>query len=438
MIAIVGGGISGLAVAHGLSERGTPHVLFEAGAEPGGVMRTVWEDGLPLDVGPQRTRLTGEVERLVRAAGLESEVLTASEDLPLWVYRSGRLRRAPFNLGEAIRTDLLGWRAKLRILLEPFTGKLDPSETVARFFVRKFGREAYEHLIGPLYGGLYASDPARMFARHGLQTTLERFGVGRSLLIALLRRGPAARSAMDAVTFREGIQALPNGLARSEGENVRLRTSAGSLARVPGGRWRVHADGPDGEESVEADAVVLSCPPPAAARLLEQVAPEASARISRLNSNPLAVVHLRSGFAGEGYGYQVAFGEPLETRGCTWNASIFGRAGVFTCYLGGMKNPELVRWADGRIGSLARREFRMVTGSDAEVLRVSRTRIPAWDGSWDALDGLSLPPGVHLCSNWSERPGIPGRARDADRLAGFLSGDVAAVPHGPGEGRGRR
>jgi len=421
MIAIVGGGISGLSVAHGLSERGIPHILFEAEAEPGGVMRTVWEDGLPLDIGPQRTRLTTEVKGLVTAAGLEDEVLTAAGDLPLWVYRAGRLRRAPLTPGEAIRTDLLGWGAKLRVLLEPLTGQLDPRETVARFFVRKFGREAYENLIGPLYGGLYASDPARMYARHGLQTTLERFGVGRSLLIALIRRGPAARSAVDTVTFREGLQALPIGLARSEGPSVRVSTAARSLTRLDGGRWRVLVDGPEGDDSVEADAVVLSCPSGVAARLLDDVAPDASARLSRLNNNRLAVVHLRSDFAGEGYGYQVAFGEPLETRGCTWNASIFGRPGVFTSYLGGMKNPEVVRWADERIGAVARSEFRTVTGSDAAVLRVSRTRIPAWDGSWDVLDGLTLPPGIHLCSNWSDRPGIPGRAGEADRLAEFLS-----------------
>ena len=45
---------------------------------------------------------------------------------------------------------------------EPFTRAPDPDETVARLFTRKLGRQAYERLIGPLYGGLYASDPADM------------------------------------------------------------------------------------------------------------------------------------------------------------------------------------------------------------------------------------------------------------------------------------
>ncbi|HZD05570.1 MAG TPA: protoporphyrinogen oxidase, partial [Longimicrobiales bacterium] len=334
MIGIVGGGISGLAVAHGLEEKGVPHVLFEAAPEAGGVMRTIQVDGLPLDVGPQRTRLTREVRKLVEAAGLGDEVLTADDGLPLWVFRDGKLRRVPFRLPEAFTTDLLGWRAKLRILLEPFTGGIRPDETVERFFVRKFGREAYENMIGPLYGGLYASDPSHMYARHGLRITLDHFGVEGSLLLAMLRRGSRARQAVDTIGFRDGLQALPRGLAAADRSNVRLSTPVRALLRRSGGGWRLRVDGPGGDEAVDVDTVILSCPSRVAAKLLEPAAAEAARRIGSLRTNRLAVVHLRSDFRGEGFGYQVAFGEPLETRGCTWNASIFDRPGVFTCYLG--------------------------------------------------------------------------------------------------------
>lgn len=434
MIGIVGGGISGLAVARGLADAGVPHVLFEAEAEPGGVMRTVRVHGVPLDVGPQRTRLTRQVRALVEAAGLQDEVMTADEDLPLWVFRDGRLRRVPFRLSEAVTTDLLGWRGKLRILLEPLTGGLRPDETVERFFVRKFGREAYENLIGPLYGGLYASDPSRMYARHGLRITLEHFGVEGSLLLAMLRRGARARQAIETITFREGLQALPRGLAEADRANVRLATPVRALERRPDGGWRLRVDGAGGDEGVEVEAVVLSCPSWVAAGLLEPVAPEAARRIGSLRTNRLAVVHLGSDFQGEGFGYQVAFGEPLETRGCTWNASIFDRPGVFTCYLGGMKHPTLVDWPDGRIAATALDEFETVTGAKAKLLNVSRTYVPAWDGSWDALDGLEPPDGLHVCANWAARPGIPGRAVEAARVVRDLTGTPSRPrPDPPGD-----
>lgn len=421
MIGIVGGGISGLAVAHGLGSRGIAHVLFEADARVGGVIRTVEVDGVPLDGGPQRTRLTREVGLLVEAAELSDRLLRADERLPLWVFRDGKLRRVPFRLSEALTTDLLTLPAKLRVLLEPFTGRLRPEETVAEFFIRKFGREVYENVIGPLYGGLYASDPARMYARHGLRITLDHFGVEGSLLLAMLQRGGGARRAVETVSFDEGMQALPLALAGTDHVNVRTRTAVVGVARRRGGGWRLRVDGRGVESVVDVDRVVLSCPSEAAAALLEPVDPTAARRIGRLTTNRLAVVHLQSSFAADGFGYQVALGEDLETRGCTWNASIFDRPGVFTCYLGGMKHPDLVAWPDERIADTARREFEIVTGSGARVMSVGRTYVPAWDETWDALDGLELPEGIHLCTNWSARPGIPGRAREADRLARELS-----------------
>lgn len=433
MIGIVGGGISGLAVAWHLRERGIDCVVLEADDAPGGVMRTHRAEGLPLDVGPQRTRMTGEVEELVTAAGLHDEVLEAPEGVPLYVYRAGKLREVPFSAGAAFRTDLLSWRGKARVLAEPFTSGLRPDESVERYFTRKFGREAYDSMIGPLYGGLYASDPGRMYARHGLSTTLDHFGVSGSLLLAALRRGAKARSSIPTISFTGGMQMLPERLAGKLGTRFRPGSTVTAVRPpddVEPGRddtlrpaWRLEIEG---SEPLDVDGVVLALPAPHAARILEGAAPEAAARIGELRYNRLAVAHMRAmerpgGVSLRGFGYQIAFGEALETRGCTWNGALFGRDGLCAAYLGGMKDPELVERDDERIADTALEEFRTVTGHDARVLQVSRTWIPAWDGTWDALDGLELPPGIDVCANWNARPGIPGRAIMAKRLARRLS-----------------
>lgn len=420
MIGIIGGGISGLALSHHLREAGTGHVLLEAEGVPGGVMRTVTKDGVPLDLGPQRMRLTADARRLVDSVGLTNQILVAPERLPLWVYRRGRLRRVPLTAGQAVTTDLLGWRGKLRVLLEPLASGPRDDESVARFFIRKFGREAYESFLGPLYGGLYASDPERMRTRHGLERTLEELGVKGSLLFAALRKGRRAREVTPTVTFRDGLGALPRALAAAGGSAVRLATPVQAIARE-GERWVLHLGGAGTGESLAVERVVLALPAPAAAAALRGVAPEAAVRLGALRYNGLAVVHLRSACALTGFGYQVAFGEPLETRGVTWNASMFGRDGIYTAYLGGMKNPGLLDWTDERIAETAEREFRLATGCDARALHVSRTRIPAWDESWDHLAGLELPHGVEVCANWIARPGVPGRLAQAKSLAGRLS-----------------
>jgi oxygen-dependent protoporphyrinogen oxidase len=202
------------------------------------------------------------------------------------------------------------------------------------------------------------------------------------------------------------------------GGSLRLGQAVERLERAGEG-WTIRLRG---GQSMRARRVVLTLPAPAAARALAPAEPEAARRLGSLHYNPLAVVHLHASCELRGLGYQVAFGEPLETRGVTWNASMFGRAGVYTAYLGGMRNPRLVEKDDDSIGTLAREEFRLATGCDSRVLMVSRTAVPAWDESWDALAGLSLPDSVEVCAAWAARPGIPGRLAQAKALAARLKG----------------
>jgi oxygen-dependent protoporphyrinogen oxidase len=114
----------------------------------------------------------------------------------------------------------------------------------------------------------------------------------------------------------------------------------------------------------------------------------------------------------------------------TFNDSLFGRPRLYTAYLGGARHPALAQEGDDALGRLALESFRRTTGSSGRVLSVVRETMPAWDRSWGALEGLSLPPGIHLAGSWTERPGIPGRLTQAADLARAL----APVPVGTGEG----
>lgn len=417
MIAVVGGGISGLALAHYLRARGADCTVLESQLRSGGVIQTVTIEGLPLDMGPQRTRLTPDVRALIADVGLADEVLIASEELSLLVFRKGRLSQAPLSVRQAFTTDLLTWTEKARVLLEPLTGGLREGETAGGFFRRKLGGAAYEAIVAPLYGGLYASDPDRMPARHALAATLRELGVKRSILWRALTARKGVASAPPC-SFRRGMGALPSALANGLGPSLHMGCAVTGLRPRPEGGFVLALDGDD---DVVADEVALCCPARAAAGLLKPTAPDAAARLEQVRYNPLAVVHLKGEEDLVGAGYQVALGEGLQTRGVTWNASLFGRSGIYTAFLGGMRNPAVVEEDDGRLGQIAADEFTRVTGCEVRVLHVGRTWIPAWDESWDALDGLRLPDGVHICANYAARPGIQGRLTDAKRLAARLS-----------------
>ena len=416
MIVVVGGGISGLALGRELAARGRDFVLLEASARVGGVIRSARVDGHLLDWGPQRARLTRGMSELIASVGVADQVVTAPPGLDLFVYRRGRLRRVPFSVGAFLTSDIVGPAAKLRAALEPLTAGADPSESVGSYFTRKFGRELYETLIGPLYGGLYGSDPEDMVVGLSLAHVLREFGVGRSLVMKLLSGGGRV-APPPACSFQDGMQTLPNALAASLGARVRTSMPVEGVRRTGAG-WEVVAAG----ETIAASAVVLAVPAPAASRLLEPLAPDAARRIASLTYNPLGVVHLHADTSLRGMGFQVSFAEPLALRGVTYNDSLFQRTGVYTAYLGGGVRPEVVRLDDAALARLAVEEFRTCTGYDARPLAVEREWMPAWDRSWSALEGLELPAGVHLTANWESRPGLPGRLARARALAAQLAG----------------
>jgi oxygen-dependent protoporphyrinogen oxidase len=363
--------------------------------------------------------MTPEVRVLVDELGLAEQLLFAPHEAPLLVARGGRLHAVPRSLGALLRASLLSAAGRTRVLLEPLTAPVRPEETVAGALRRKFGDEAYRVLLGPLFGGLYASDPANMRAKDSLGRFVERAGSPRSLLWRALR---AAGDAPPAFTFREGVATLPAALAAALGPAVRLEHPVERL-HEDGRGWRLSIDaGRSGTDTGPFSDVVLAVPADRAARILSDAAPAAAERLARLTYNRLAMVHMRaSGRPLPGFGYQVAFGEALETRGVTFNDALFGRDGVVTAFLGGARNVQLPGWADDRLAAVAESEFRRLTGRVAAALEVSRPRVPSYDMSWAALDGLRLPPGIHLCAGYLERAGVSGRLAQADRLVRKLT-----------------
>lgn len=419
-MAVVGAGVSGLAVARGLRQRGVESTLFEASSRAGGVLRSSRQNGHLLEWGPQRLRLTPGLRRLIDELDLAGELLLAPSDAPLHILRDGRLHPVPRALPALLGASLLSPGARLRVLLEPFTGPVDPTETVAAAFRRKFGDEAYRVILGPLFGGLYASDPANMRCADSLSRFLDQAGAPRSLLLHALRIGSARRTPA-ACTFRDGVASLTHALARDLGPALRLEHPV-KQAEPEGAGWTLTADEGGGGDVAAAlrgpfTDVVLAVPAGRAAAILARAAPEAAGRLARLTYNRLAIVHMAA--AGDpipGFGYQTAFGEPFETRGVTFNDALFGRKGVVTAFLGGARSPQLPDWPDDRIAALAEREFQRVTKRAATTLEVSRPVIPAYDLSWRALEDLRLPPGIHLCAGYLERAGVGGRLAQAARL----------------------
>ncbi|WP_419860135.1 protoporphyrinogen oxidase [Candidatus Palauibacter sp.] len=416
-VGIIGGGITGLALTHALARRSVDSILFEGADDVGGVIRTARHDGRVVELGPQRTRLSPPVRRLVDELELRGEILEARPGARLFIWARGRLRVVPTRPRGLLTGDLLSPAGRTRAALEPFTRGIRPQESVARYFRRKLGREAYARLFGPLVSATFGSDPETMPAARILPMFLGPLGVKRSLLAAAQRREPGA--APPAFTFREGMGTLPRAIARRHAERVRVSAPVEEIRRS-GQRFEIGHGGarPDSEA---VDHVVIATPAPVAAQLLRPVAPAAADRLAGLRYHRVAVVPLEVERAPEGFGFQVALGERWRTRGVTWNASLFRREGLCTAYLGGGLDPDVAAWNSARVERTAAEEYEAIHGVAAAPLRTARPRLPAYDGSWTALDGLDLPTGITLAAGYTGRLGISSRIAEAESVAERLA-----------------
>jgi oxygen-dependent protoporphyrinogen oxidase len=420
-VGVVGAGITGLTLVHHLRERTVDVVALEASDEVGGVIRSGEVDGRLLEWGPQRTRLTDGIEALVEDLDMTDEVLSADPTLPMYVYADGDLGTVPFSVGKFLTTDLLSWRGKLRLLAEPLTAAGSEEEMAADLFTRKFGQEAYEKFIGPLFGGIYGSDPAEMPAGYAPSPLLKLEARAGSLLKPALKRA-LENERTPPVSFEGGLQALPEALYAAHEDAVELQRPVEAIEESGDGFRLVT---PGGMEIV--DRVVVTTPADVSAGILADLAPDAADRLRDLNYNPLGMAFLSADSDREGFGYQVAHDEDLRTLGVSWNDSLFGpdgagaadREGVYTAWLGGMHDPDIFDEDDETIGDIAAAEFETVMGAEADVVEVSRLErgFPAWDTSWRALDGLEVPDGIQFATNYTDRMGLPGRVRQAAALA---------------------
>jgi len=417
-IGIIGGGITGLALTHYLADRGIDTTTFEATSEVGGVIKSRQVDGHVLEIGPQRMRKTPGITELVEKAGLTDEVLTVNEE-QLFIYADGQLSKAPLSKRSFLETDLLSWRGKLRLLTEPLTRPGMPQESVEDLFVRKFGREAYEKVAGPLYGGIYGSDPAEMPAAFALEKLLEREAEIGSFLRAFRKRiGQGEKP--PPVSFESGLQQLPQGLYEAYSDRIHLDTPVTAIEQRNESKYTLQTP----EKSDEFDHIVLTTPADVTAELLDGIA-TGTDELESLRYNPLAMVYLRAESSQAGFGYQVGFGEGLHTLGVSWNASMFDRDGVYTVFLGGMHEPELVDATDDTLGEMASQEFETVMGESAEVIDIARWEqgFPAWDHSWWNIEEFDAPPGISLATNYTGRMGIPSRVRETRQIAEELDPD---------------
>ncbi len=292
-VAVIGGGISGLAAAHRLMELAPqlPVTLFEASDRLGGVLQTTRRDGYLLDHSADNfiTNVPWALE-LCRRIGFADELVhTCEAGRRAFVVHKGKLQPVPegFSLMAAAKvwpvltTPILSLKGKLRLALEYFISRRtdESDESLASFARRRLGNEAFERLVQPLVAGIYTADAEKLSLAAALPRFREMEQQHGSLIRAArfeARRGSAADKQASGARYslfvapKAGLASLVQSIARRLPEGcVHLCSPIERLARGEEDAWKLWIAGQT--EPQTFSGVIVASPAPAAAKLLQDV-----------------------------------------------------------------------------------------------------------------------------------------------------------------------
>jgi oxygen-dependent protoporphyrinogen oxidase len=338
-VAVVGGGVSGLATAYRLVERlgaDASVVVLESTDRPGGKVTTRTVAGLPVDTGPDAfLSRAPELRELIARLGLADDV---TGPLPggAFVWSRGALHPIPaggfFGIPDRVlpllRSRLLSPAGVLRAgadLVRPRT-PLPDDPSVADVVRPRLGSEAYDRLVQPLLGGVHAGDAARLSAASTVPEVLGIARGGRSLVLSLRSRrrsmpAPTKPPAPPLVSLRGGMTRLVDALVAAIGpERVRMSSPVLAMRRTDDA-WVL--DTPRG--GVVATYVVLAAPAYVAADLIDPLSPSLADGLRAIEYVGVANVTLAlpRSEVGDlvGTGFLVPPVEHDIVVGCTWLTS---------------------------------------------------------------------------------------------------------------------
>ena len=438
-IAIIGGGISGLATAHALRKAGRNAVVLEASPSFGGAVGSARQDQYLIDRGPQSLVLSPQLAELCRDLGIEGRLVEAkTEGTKRYIYRHGRLNQVPSSPGQFIASRMLSIAAKWRLFSEAFVrprvGSSD--ESVASFVTRRAGPEVLDALVTPVLGGIYAGDPAKLSARSTMPALVRFEAESGSVVRGVLAR-PKKTVAVDfsrprgPVSFASGNATLIDALAQSLFGHAYANARVTRIAQRGAG-FTLECQGlPEGK--IDAGRVVIATSAPSAAVLVDPIEPDAARALREIEYAPIAQVALaypRSnvGVPLDGFGFLVCRGEGVIVLGAVWNSVLFPERApsdelLCTAFLGGSLEPGIADLGDEEVARVAHADFsRIMNISKAKPHVVAGFRwsegIPQYTvGHQERLERIKTAidriPGLSLVGNYFAGVGVGDCLRQA-------------------------
>ncbi len=411
-IAIIGGGISGMAAAFFLEQKklaGVPveYVLFEASERLGGVIRSERVGNCLVEAGPDSflTEKTSASE-LCHEVGITDQLIGSNDsqrktyillDKELIPMPDGLTFMVPTKILPIAFSPLFSFSTKIAMMREWFHPRheVETDESVGAFVERHYGREMVERIADPLLSGVYGGSTdllsvkavlprfAEMQARHG--------SLGKAMIENRRQSGNEKPRPLF-TTIKNGMQQLVDTLAqRLPPPLVRLNTRVQSFHALEKG-WIVSS--PVSEHgSQQFDAVIVAAPAYLAAKLLRASIPSLAAELHAIQYSSSITISLGYDEAVRmslpiGFGFLVPRIEGLRTLAATFVHNKFAHRvpedrALIRCFLGGTRDEAALDLSEDDLLRIVKKELHGILGITSEPLFV---RIYKWKSAMAQYD----------------------------------------------------
>jgi oxygen-dependent protoporphyrinogen oxidase len=455
-IAIVGGGIAGVAAAYELARlardgAAVQAVLFEAATRLGGIVETVREGGFVMECGPDAWITEKPWAReLAEELGLGDELMASNDatrktyvliDNRLQAMPDGMRMMVPGDLDALDRSEIFSADAKQAYRDEVTRGEElranspEGDESVAQFVRRHFGDEVLEKIGAPLLSGVFGGDVAKLSVRAvmGPFVAMER---EHGSLIGAIQSRASSNTPPVFTTLRSGMGTLVDRMiAAIPVEWLRLGAGVEFISYGDDG-WLVGTE----KEVDRFDAVLMAAPVDVARSLLEPV----DARVAELmEMEASSAVVVGFGFPDaakfslpSGFGFLVPPGSGSLLLACTFVDQKFedrvpqgGR--LVRAFFGGAAAERMMRCGNDETAAVARLELARILGPLPEpqvtVVRRWPRSLPQYGvGHLERMaeldERVSKLDGLWLLGNGYRGVGLPDLVRDARAAAQRAAG----------------
>ncbi len=402
-VIIIGGGISGLSTAFALIEEAQQRdvqvecTVIEATHHWGGKILTHRVDDLIIEGGPDSFLSSKPwALELCTKLGIESQLINTNESQSkTFTYSQGKLREfpqgliafVPTKIAPLFKSGLLSWPGIFRMAGDLWLpGRKDPNqdESLAQFFSRRFGVEAFARLIEPLVAGIYAGDAQEL----SVDATFPRFvelerqhgSLIKSMLAQRKKGGASPQSDKPRrtlfTTLEGGLGDLVAALRtvlQQQGVTFLANTKVAECSPIHSSSEKVGFHITTDQGTVfRVDGLVLATPAYESARLLAPWDSQASELLNQIPYASTATISLA--YSREqverfikGFGFVVPRIEGKNLIAATWTSVKWQkRAGtdhsLIRCYIGGRGREDILEKTDQELIAMVKKDLEAMVG----------------------------------------------------------------------------